>query len=166
MLYFRFDFNKNDFKGAEHKSTAFGYSVNDVVDELFDEESEKLNGYYLDEYRNLQQQYWDNEEISEEEYDKKLNSLKQEYINDELTLNGCSCFELNNEGIEQAIEYGYDDRKIVTIFEGKEIESGHDGEIVAKCEKIIWQGNSDIITDIFYNDDIENKIEKVMEIIQ
>ena len=106
--------------------------------------------------------YFDDEEISEEEYDTKLNELKQEYIKDELTLDGCSCFELNDEGIEFSNRYGYDDRQIITIFEGEEVEAGHDGEVVAKCEKIIWQGNSKELVDIFYDDDIENKIEEVL----
>ena len=166
MLYFRFDFNKDDFKGSEHKSVLYGYSVEDVVDYLFEEESEQLNGYYLDEYRKLKTQYWDNEEISEKEYDEKINDLKKEFIADELTLNGCSCFELNEQGIDFAKRYGYDNRPIITIFEGKEIGSGHDGETIAKCEKVIWQGKSDIITDIFYNDDIKNKVEEIMKIIK
>ena len=166
MLYFRFDFNKEDFKGSEHRSVAYGYAVEDVVDNLFDEESEQLKGYYLDEYRKLKEQYWDNEEMSEEEFDKKVNDLKQEYIKNELTLNGCSCFELNEDGIEFAKRYGYDDRAIITIFEGEKIERGHDGEIVAKCEKIIWQGDANIITDIFYDDDIENKVDEILNIIK
>lgn len=166
MLYFRFDFNKEDFKGREHKSVAYGYAVEDVVDNLFDEESEQLNGYYLDTYRKLKEQYWDNEEISEEEFDKKVNELKQEYIKDELTLNGCSCFELNEEGINFSNEYKYDDRAVITIFEGEEIQRGHDGEIVAKCEKVIWQGDANIITNIFYDDDVENKVEEILNIIK
>ena len=40
MLYFRFDFNKEDFKGAEHKSVLYGYEAEDRVDYLFDEENE------------------------------------------------------------------------------------------------------------------------------
>lgn len=166
MLYFRFDFNKEDFKGSKHKSVAYGYAVEDVVDNMFDEGSEQLSGYYLDTYRRLKEQYWDNEEISEEEFDEKVRDLKQEYIKDELTLNGCSCFELSEEGINFAKEYKYDDRPIITIFEGEEIENGHDREIVAKCEKIIWQGNANIITDIFYDDDIENKVEEILNIVK
>ena len=166
MLYFRFDFNKEDFKGAEHKSVLYGYEAEDRVDYLFDEENEVLNGYYLDTYRELRRKYFDDEEISEEEYDTKLNELKQEYIKDELTLDGCSCFELNDEGIEFSNRYGYDDRQIITIFEGEEVEAGHDGEVVAKCEKIIWQGNSKELVDIFYDDDIENKIEEVLKLIK
>ena len=166
MLYFRFDFNKEDFKGADHKSVLYGYEVEDRVDYLFDEENEVLNGYYLDTYRELRRKYFDNEEISEEEYDTKLNELKQEYIKDELTLNGCSCFELNDEGIEFSNGYGYDDRQIVTIFEGEEVETGHDGELVAKCEKIVWQGNSKELVNIFYDDDIENKVEEVLKLIK
>ena len=166
MLYFRFDFNKEDFKGAEHKSVLYGYEAEDRVDYLFDEENEVLNGYYLDTYRELRRKYFDDEEISEEEYDTKLNELKQEYIKDELTLDGCSCFELNDEGIEFSNRYGYDDRQIITIFEGEEVEAGHDGEVVSKCEKIIWQGNSKELVDIFYDDDIENKIEEVLKLIK
>lgn len=167
MLYFRFDFNKEDFKGKEHKSIAYGYEVEDIVDFLFDEESEQLKGYYLDSYKKLQEQY-DNEEISENEYDKKVIDLKQEYIRDELTLDGCSCFELNEEGINFSNRYGYDDRKIITIFEGQQKGFGHDGEVVAKCEKIVWQGDSNKITDIFYDDDLTSneKINKILDLIK
>lgn len=166
MLYFRFDFNKEDFKGVEHKSIAYGYEVQDRVDYLFDEESSVLNGYYLDTYRDLKEKYFDLEEITESEYDEKINALKKEYINEELTLDGCSCFELNEEGIEFSNNYGYDDRNVITIFEGTENGTGHDGEIVAKCEKIIWQGNADEITDIFYDDDIEDKVAEVLKLIK
>ena len=164
MLYFRFDFRKEDFKGANHQSVLYGYEVEDRVDFLFEEE--KIRGYYLDEYKKLQKQFFEDNTISEEEYDKKLNDLKQEYIDDELTLDGCSCFELTEKGIESAINYGYDDRPIVTIFEGHQIGDGHDGEIVAKCEKTLWQGNAKIITNIMYDDDIENKVEEILKIIK
>ena len=98
-----------------------------------------------------------------EEYDK----LKKEYIDNEWTLNGCSCFELTEDGIEFACRYGHiTERKIVTFFEGEEIETGHDGETVAKCNKIIWQDNSNKITDILFDDDIENKVEKILNIIK
>lgn len=166
MLYFRFDCEKENFKGAEHKSVAYGHSVNDVVDNLFENEDETLNGYYLDTYRELKEKYFDNDEISEEEYDEQLETLKKEYIDDELTLNGASCFELNEEGIEFSNNYGYDDRPIITIFEGKEVGTGHDGEVVAKCEKIIWQGNSNEITDIFYDTDIQDKVSEVLKLIK
>lgn len=166
MLYFRFDCRKEDFKGAEHKSVAYGHSVDDVVDSLFEEESELLNGYYLDTYRRLKQKFWDLEEITEQEYDKEIKALKEEYIKDELTLNGCSCFELSDEGIEFSNSYKYDDREIITIFEGEEVAIGHDGEIIAKCEKIVWQGNSEEMTNIFYDDDIEDKVAEVLKIIK
>lgn len=166
MLYFRFDCEKEDFKGEKHKSVLYGHGVDDVVDNLFENEDETLNGYYLDTYRNLKEKYFDNDEISEKEYDEQLESLKKEYIDDELTLDGCSCFELNEEGIYFSNRYGYDNRKIITIFEGTEVATGHDGEIVAKCEKIIWQGNADEITDIFYDDDIENKVTEVLRLIK
>lgn len=165
MLYFRFDFEKEDFKGEKHKSVMYGYEVEDRVDYLFDEESEQLNGYYLNTYKELQEKYFDKEEISEEEYDEKIAELKKEFIKDELTLNGASCFELNEDGIDFSNNYKYDDRKIISIFEGDEIDCGHDKEIVAKCEKIIFQGNSKEIIDIFYDDDIEDKVAEVLKLI-
>lgn len=166
MLYFRFDFDKENFKGAEHKSVLNGYEAEERVDYLFDEKPEMLNGYYLDTYKDLKEKYFDNDEISEEEYDEKLEALKKEYIDDELTLDGASCFELNDEGIDFSNRYGYDDRPIITIFEGKEVGTGHDGEVVAKCEKIIWQGNSNEITDIFYDTDIQDKVSEVLKLIK
>ena len=105
-------------------------------------------------------------EEGEEEYDEKFNNLVQEFIKDEWTLDGCSCFELNEEGIEFSNNYKYDDRKIITIFEGEEVAKGHDGEIVAKCEKVVWQSNADEIINIFYNDEIENKVEEILKIIK
>ena len=74
--------------------------------------------------------------------------------------------ELNEEGIRFSNNYKYDDREIITIFEGEEVGTGHDGEIVAKCEKILWQGNSEEITNIFYDDDIEDKVAEVLKIIE
>lgn len=160
MLYFRFDCSKEDFKGAQHKSVLYGDEAMTMVDFQFEEG--RVDKYYLDQYNKIVDEIDDVDEFSNE-YDK----LKKEYIEDNWTLNGCSCFELNEEGIEFACRYGHiTEREIVTFFEGEEIETGHDGENVAKCKKIVWQGNSSKIADILYNDDIENKVEEILKIIK
>lgn len=165
MLFFRFDFNKEDFKGENHKSVLYGESARDMAEFKFEEGS--VNNYYLDEYNKIREQYFDNDEISEEEYDEKFNNLVDEFIEDEWTLNGCSCFYLDEEGIESAKQYGsIVERPIITIFEGEDVGSGHDGEDVAKCEKIIFQGNSDKIVDVFYDKDIENKAEYILNLVK
>jgi hypothetical protein len=165
MLYFRFDCEKEDFKGQEHTSVLYGHNAEEMAIFEFENEGHFVQGYYLNTYNKLQEQLLD-EEITEEEYDEKFDELVKEFIKDEWTLNGCSCFELSKEGIEFSNNYKYDDRKIITIFEGEEVAKGHDGEIVVKCEKIVWQGNADEITDIFYDDDIEDKVEEVLSIIK
>lgn len=165
MLYFRFDCEKENFKGINHKSVLYGHNAEEMAIFEFENEGHFVQGYYLDTYNELQEKLLD-EEISEEEYDEKFNDLVQEFIKDEWTLDGCSCFELNEEGIRFSNNYKYDDRKIITIFEGEEVAKGHDGETVAKCEKVIWQGNADEIINIFYNDEIENKVEKILNMIK
>ena len=160
MLFFRFDCEKEDFKGSEHKSKLYGHSCEDFVDEAFD--NENIDKYYLDILHDLNNKYFDTEEISLEEYDEKVLALKKEYINDELTLDGCSCFELSEDDIKFSNNYKYYDRKIITIFEGEKIGLGHDGECVAKCSKIVWQGDSNVITDILLDDDTQDKVEAVL----
>ena len=167
-LYFRFDWRKEDFKGSKHKSMLRGYEVEDHVDYMFEDENLLFdtNGYYLNTYRELNEQ-WHNDEISEQEYDDKLDALKKEYIEEKLTLDGASAFKLDEYGIDFSNSYGYYDRPIVTVFAGTESDmEGHDGESVAKSEKIIWQGDSDILNDIFLDDDltIEEKNEELMKI--
>jgi hypothetical protein len=160
MLYFRFDCDKEDFKGAEHKSVLFGDDAMTMVDFQFEEGH--VENYYLDRYNKIVEEIDDFDEFSEE-YDK----LKKEYIEDKWTLDGCSCFELSEDGIDFACRYGHiTEREIVTFFEGEEVDTGHDGETVAKCDKIVWQGDSSKITDIFYDDDIENKVEEILNIIK
>ena len=160
MVYFRFDCDKKDFKGTEHKSVLYGDDAMTMAD--FEFEEGRVDNYYLDKYNKIVNEIDDLDKFSNE-YDK----LKKEYIEDNLTLDGCSCFELTDNGIEFACRYGHiTERKIVTFFEGEEIETGHDGETVAKCNKILWQGNSSKITNILYDDDIENKIEEILNIIK
>lgn len=160
MLYFRFDNNKEDFKGQEHKSVLFGEEAEEMATFRFEDGS--VDTYYQNQYNELQEKLFD--ELSEEEYDEKFSELLKEYIDDEWTLNGCSCFELSKEGIEEARNYGHIcDREIVTIFEGEFVECGHDGECVAKCNKIKFQGNSEKFVDILFDTDLtdEEKITKI-----
>ena len=160
MVYFRFDCDKKDFKGIEHKSVLYGDDAMTMID--FEFEEGRVDKYYLDKYNKIVNEIDDFDKFSNE-YDK----LKKEYIEDNWTLDGCSCFELTDDGIEFACRYGHiTEREIVTFFEGEEIETGHDGETVAKCNKIIWQDNSNKITDILFDDDIENKVEKILNIIK
>lgn len=122
MLYFRFDKSKEDFKGVDHKSVFMGDEVYDYCDELFE------NGEAPEEYQ--------------KEYDDGNFDIIDDYIENELTLDGCSCFELTDVGIKQFLtDYNgfINTFKIVTIFDGDFIEYGHDGETVAKCNKIIKQ---------------------------
>jgi len=165
MLYFRFDWRMEDFKGENHKSVFYGYEAEDRAIDEFENEGAFVQGYYLDEYNKLKEQYFDLEEISAEDYDKKFADLVQEFIKDEWTLEGCSCFELNEDGIDFSDSYRYDNRPIMTIFEGEKTGDGHDGEEVAKCTKILWQGNSREITSIFRDEDIEDKVSAVLEYI-
>lgn len=160
MLYFRFDCDKEDFKGAEHKSVLYGDDAMTMLDFRFEEG--QVDNYYLDRYNKLVDEI-ENTDKFIEEYSK----LKKEYIEDNWTLDGCSCFELTEDGIDFACRYGHiTEREIVTFFEGEEVETGHDGETVAKCDKIVWQGDSNKITDILYDDDIENKIQEILNIIK
>lgn len=160
MLYFRFDCDKEDFKGAEHKSVLYGDDAMTMLDFRFEEG--QVDNYYLDRYNKLVDEI-ENTDKFIEEYSK----LKKEYIEDNWTLDGCSCFELTEDGIDFACRYGYiTEREIVTFFEGEEVETGHDGETVAKCDKIVWQGDSNKITDILYDDDIENKVQEILNIIK
>ena len=122
MLYFRFDKNKEDFKGVDHKSVFMGDEVYNYCDELFE------NGEAPEEYQ--------------QEYDDGNFDIIDEFIENELTLDGCSCFELNKSGIEQfKKDYSgfINNFNVVTVFDGDFIEYGHDGETVAKCNKIIEQ---------------------------
>lgn len=160
MLYFRFDCDKEDFKGAEHKSVLYGDDAMTMLDFRFEEG--QIDNYYLDRYNKLVDEI-ENTDKFIEEYSK----LKKEYIEDNWTLDGCSCFELTEDGIDFACRYGHiTEREIVTFFEGEEVETGHDGETVAKCDKIVWQGDSNKITDILYDDDIENKVQEILNIIK
>lgn len=160
MLYFRFDCDKEDFKGAEHKSVLYGDDAMTMLDFRFEEG--QVDNYYLDRYNKLVDEI-ENTDKFIEEYSK----LKKEYIEDNWTLDGCSCFELTEDGIDFACRYGHiTEREIVTFFEGEEVETGHDGETVAKCDKIVWQGDSNKITDILYDDDIENKVQEILNIIK
>lgn len=165
MLYFRFDINKEDFKGTEHKSVLFGDGAEEMAILRFEDGS--VDSYYLNQYDELQEKLFD--ELSEEEYDEKFSELLKEYIDDEWTLNGCSCFELSEEGIEEARNYGHIyDREIVTIFEGNFVSCGHDGECVSKCNDIKFQGNSKKFVDILFDIDLTNqeKITKINEIFK
>ena len=160
MLYFRFDCDKEDFKGAEHKSVLYSDDAMTMLDFRFEEG--QVDNYYLDRYNKLVDEI-ENTDKFIEEYSK----LKKEYIEDNWTLDGCSCFELTEDGIDFACRYGHiTEREIVTFFEGEEVETGHDGETVAKCDKIVWQGDSNKITDILYDDDIENKVQEILNIIR
>ena len=80
MKYFRFDMSKEDFKGAEHKSVFMGDEVYEYCDDLFE------NGEAPAEYQSR--------------YDDGDFDVIDEYIDNELTLDGCSCFELNEAGIK------------------------------------------------------------------
>lgn len=131
MLYFRFDCDKEDFKGAEHKSVLYGDDAMTMLDFRFEEG--QVDNYYLDRYNKLVDEI-ENTDKFIEEYSK----LKKEYIEANWTLDGCSCFKLTEDGIDFACRYGHiTEREIVTFFEGEEVETGHDGETVAKCDKIV-----------------------------
>lgn len=147
MLYFRFD-NKNDFKGSEHKSGFAGwYDIClDKFSDEFEDEFSKLEG---------------------EELDNRIYEYAQElgYI-----LDGCSCFELNNDGIEEFIDYikthPIDEYEEINIFEGIDKGLGHDGEQVAKCTNIVFTGKTKDFMNIINDDEIENKLSKILELIK
>ncbi len=165
MLYFRFDNSKEDFKGNKHKSVLFGEAAEEMATLRFEDGS--ANSYYQSQYDELQEKLFD--ELSEEEYDVKFSELLKEYIEDEWTLSGCSCFSLSKEGLEEAKNYGHIyDREIITIFNGEFVDCGHDGECVAKCNEIKFQGNSKKFVDILFDIDLEDeeKINKIMELVK
>lgn len=146
MLYFRFDY-KNDFRGAEHKSAFAGW-----YDICLDKFAEKFE----DEYSKLEGEDLDNRIY---EYAEELG-----YI-----LNGCSCFELNEAGIEEFISYitthpiyEYEE---INIFEGIDKGYGHDGEQVAKCTKIVYTGKTEDFMNIIEDEDLslEEKLNKINE---
>lgn len=146
MLYFRFD-NKNGFKGAEHKSAFTGW---------YDICLDKFSENFEDEYLELEGQELDNRIY---EYAEELG-----YI-----LDGCSCFELNEDGIEEFLNYinthHIDEYEEINIFEGIDKGLGHDGEQVAKCTKIVFTGKTANFMNIVDNDDltIEEKLKKINE---
>ena len=120
MLYFRFDKDKDSFKGSKHKSVFMGDDVWEYCYDLFD------NSEAPEEYQKI--------------YDDGDEDVIEDYINDVLTIDGCSCFELNRAGLDEACTYSFfDTMGVVTVFEGDFVEYGHDGEIVAKCNNIIEQ---------------------------
>ena len=128
MLYFRFDRNKDDFKGSEHNSVFMGDEVYEYCDELFE------NGDAPEEYQ--------------KEYDDGNFDIIDDYIENELTVSGCSCFELDASGIEMSKGYAfYDTHNWVTVFEGDFLEYGHDGEPIVKCTNIIEQLPTDKFVD-------------------
>lgn len=153
MLYFRFD-NKNDFKGTEHKSGFSGwYDI--CLDKLSDTE----------EYDKLEETYG----YGTEEYDNALDDLVREYAEENgYLLDGCSCFELTEEGIEEYIEYvkthPIDEYEEFNIFEGIDKGFGHDGEQVAKCTKIVYTGKTADFMEIINDEDLslEEKTDKIL----
>ena len=155
MLYFRFD-NKGEFKGTEHKSGFTGW-----YDICLDKISE------TEQYEELEEKYG----YGTKEYDSALNDLVEEYAQENgFLLNGCSCFRLTDEGIEEYIEYikthPIDDYEEINIFEGIDKGYGHDGEQVAKCTKIIYTGKTDDFMEIINDEDLtsEAKISKILEL--
>ena len=157
MLYFRFD-NKNGFKGDEHKSGFSGwYDI--CLDELSDTE----------EYNELEDKYG----YGTKEYDTALDNLVREYAEEKgYLLDGCSCFELTEDGIEELVEYikthPIDEYEEINIFEGIDKGLGHDGEQVAKCTKIAYTGKTINFMKIVDNEDltITEKLNKIMELVK
>lgn len=149
MLYFRFD-NKDDFKGTKHKSAFAGWY--DICLDKFSEEFE-------DEYSELEGQ----------ELDTRIYEYAEElgYI-----LDGCSCFELTEDGIEEFISYiethPINNYEEVNIFEGIDNGYGHDGEQVAKCTKIVYTGKTEDFMDIIDNEELSlsEKIIKINKLIK
>lgn len=146
MLYFRFD-NKNEFKGSQHKSGFAGWY--DICLDKFAEE-------YQDEYLELEGEKLDTRIF---EYAEELG-----YI-----LNGCSCFELTEEGLAEFINYikdhPIDEYEEINIFEGLAKGFGHDGECVAQCTDIIFTGNTKDFMNIIDNEDLTtiDKLNKIKE---
>lgn len=157
MLYFRFD-NKNGFKGTEHKSGFAGwYDI--CLDKIVETQ----------EYDELEEKY----EYGSKEYDEALDNLVAEYAEDNgYLLDGCSCFKLTEDGIEEYIEYirthPIDEYEEVNIFEGIDKGLGHDREYVAKCTKIIYTGKTVNFMNIIDDEHltISEKLNKIMELIK
>lgn len=163
MLYFRFDNNKEDFKGTEHKSILFGEGAYDMAYiKVVDNEQ---GGEYSKRVKEALQKEFDGEI---EDSSDIVESIVNEYIENEWTLNGCSCFELSVDGLEEAENYAHIyERNVVTVFDGEYIGQGHDGEDVAHCNKIVYQGNTDEFNDILLDFDIDydEKLKKIMKLI-
>ncbi len=147
MLYFRFD-NKDGFKGAKHTSGFAGWY--DICLDKFSE--------------NFQEEY---SELEGQELDDRIYEYAQElgYI-----LDGCSCFELTEDGIEEFINYikthPINDYEEINIFEGIDKGFGHDGEVVAKCTNILYTGKTKDFMNIIDDEDIKNKLEEVLKLIK
>lgn len=155
MLYFRFDW-ENDFKGTEHKSGFAGW---------FDVCLDKLSD--TQEYDELEEKYG----FGTNEYNAALDNLVREYaIENGYLLNGCSCFTLTEEGIEEFSNYiknhPIDEYPEINIFEGIDEGYGHDGEQVAKCTKIVYTGRTKNFMDIINDESIEDKLSEVLKLIK
>lgn len=155
MLYFRFDW-ENDFKGAEHKSGLAGW-----FDICFDKISD------TQEYDELEEKYG----YGTNEYDIALNNLVKEYaLENGYILDGCSCFTLTEEGIEEFTNYIKDhpisEYPEINIFEGIDKGYGHDGEQVAKCTKIVYTGETKVFMDIINDENIKNKLSEILKLIK
>lgn len=171
-LYFRFDVDSESFKGTEHNSVLFGSDVYEVAYDQVVEGSATDAMEYHDLYMDAWNRYC-NEEISKDELDTIQEKIVQDYIEKELTLDGCSCFELDEYGLKQAQNYGHImDRQVVTIFTGEYVGEGHDGECVVKPEKIVYQGDTETFKDILYDMEededttYEDKLTKIKSLIQ
>lgn len=164
MLYFRFDNNKEDFKGEEHKSVLFGDEAYEIAYIKVVENEEA--GEYTERVKEARQKEFDGEI---EDSSDIVESIVNEYIENECTLNGCSCFELSVDGLKEAENYGHIyERNIITIFDGEYVGQGHDGENVAHCNKIIYQESPENFNDILldFEIDYEEKLKKIMELIK
>lgn len=155
MLYFRFDWEK-DFKGAEHRSGLAGW-----YDTCFDQLAD------TQEYDELEEKYV----YGTAEYDIALDNLIKDFaIENGYLLDGCSCFTLTNEGIEEFVNYikdhPIDEYPEINIFEGIDRGFGHDGEKVAECTKIIYTGKTKDFMNIIKDDDIEDKVSEVLKLIK
>ena len=174
-IYFRFD-NKNGFKGKEHQS---GISMwEERVDELLEP-----NYDYYEDYngeidferaeesvnKNLEPYGIDYDTYNSMTYKEKMKLKREVALDEGYITDGASCFKLNDEGIEEFINYvrsnhAIDKYEEINFFTGKENGLGADGEYIVKPENTIYTNKTKEIIEILEDIDLTNE-QKMNEIV-